>query len=61
VLFGLEVDGTPGAPITVESTSDPADATSWTPTFTTNSMVMPIRRADWDVAGARKFYRARQP
>jgi hypothetical protein len=59
--FTLQVEGTPGMPLTIEAASDLNSARSWTGLFTTNSARMPFWFTDGEVKDGSKFYRVRQP
>ena len=55
--FMIRVQASPGALVTIESSSDIAN---WTPLFRTNVTVAPFDFTDFDVRSARKSYRIRQ-
>jgi hypothetical protein len=64
VQFTVRVDATPGAPFTIESTTNLLAPISWTPRLTTNVPAMPFDYVDFDVRLSeqpQKFYRVRQP
>jgi len=54
-------NGTPGTSFTVETTTSLNESTSWTPLWTTNPPALPFEFTDFDLSGAQKFYRVRQP
>jgi len=59
--FTLEVEATPGLPVTIEAASDITFPTRWIPLVTTNAPGTPFWFTDSDVKAGSKFYRVRQP